>query len=239
MGEWFQDWFGTKYYHLLYQNRDEAEARLFLSNLIKNLPIHQSDRILDLACGSGRHSHFLAEAGFNVTGIDLSEENILKAKEIKSTAEFYVHDMRNPVRGKFKVVLNLFTSFGYFECENDNIRTLESIHQVLEKDGILLIDFLNAEELVDLKQHTELKRVETIDFKITKQITQDIVRKDIEFDHEGRHHHYVERVQLLRLADFERLLDQTGYQLDNVYGDYALNKYASDSNRLILVARKR
>jgi 2-polyprenyl-3-methyl-5-hydroxy-6-metoxy-1,4-benzoquinol methylase len=94
---WFKDWFNSHYYHLLYQHRDEAEANGFIQQLIDYLHPNMGATMLDVACGKGRHSKALAEMGFDVTGIDLSEESIIDAK-LQETASlhFYQHDMRLP-----------------------------------------------------------------------------------------------------------------------------------------------
>ena len=68
---WFENWFNSKYYHILYKNRDHKEAVFFLDNIIKNININDG-QILDVACGKGRHAKYLNHLGFNVTGIDLS-----------------------------------------------------------------------------------------------------------------------------------------------------------------------
>ena len=94
--KWFQSWFNTSYYHLLYRNRDYKEAEVFIKNIVKYLNLDKDDSILDLACGKGRHSIFLNSLGFNVTGLDLSKNSIKEAKTKESSSlHFYVHDMRN------------------------------------------------------------------------------------------------------------------------------------------------
>jgi SAM-dependent methyltransferase len=96
---WFEDWFNTPYYHILYKDRDYKEAENFISNLTKELKLPTHSSIIDLACGKGRHSVFLNQLGFEVLGVDLSEESILHNKQFENSAspklEFKVHDMRN------------------------------------------------------------------------------------------------------------------------------------------------
>ena len=93
--EWFKSWFDTTWYHLLYRHRDEEEARRFMSRLTSFFPVPAGARILDLACGKGRHAAFLAEKGYEVTGIDLSGESIRTAKKMESERlRFEVADMR-------------------------------------------------------------------------------------------------------------------------------------------------
>ena len=114
--DWFESWFDSPYYHLLYSNRDEREADLFIKNLINYINPSTKSKILDLACGKGRHSKVLADLGFDVTGIDLSENSIVSAKKMENESlHFYTHDMRFPFRANyFDYTFNFFTSFGYF-----------------------------------------------------------------------------------------------------------------------------
>ena len=83
--EWFEQWFDTKYYHILYKNRDFEEARQFIDNLIGYLDPPKKSKILDLACGKGRFSLYLAEKGYDLTGVDLSQESIEYAKPVSYT----------------------------------------------------------------------------------------------------------------------------------------------------------
>ena len=170
--DWFENWFDSPYYHILYKHRDDNEARYFIDNLCTFLKHSEKSSLLDLGCGKGRHSIYLSEKGFDTTGVDLSKQSIAHAMNFeKENLSFFVHDMRLPFRiNYFDVVMNLFTSFGYFESENDNIKTLHSVASSLKKGGHLIIDFLNAEksemELVPL----EFKYADNIQFKISKKI---------------------------------------------------------------------
>jgi len=150
MGTWFESWFDTKYYHILYKNRDFSEAEKFITNLNNDLKIAKNCKILDLACGKGRHSVFFNKLGLNVTGVDLSKESIKHAKTFENDRlNFFVHDMRYPISNqKFDFVFNLFTSIGYFDGEDDNLEMLNSIASYTNKAGILVIDFMNAKKVI-------------------------------------------------------------------------------------------
>ena len=105
--QWFQSWFDTPYYHILYKHRDYQEAEVFIKNILTYLNLDKDDSILDLACGKGRHSIFLNSLGHKVTGLDLSKNNIEYAKKHESNSlSFEVHDMRNTYKIQFEVVLN-------------------------------------------------------------------------------------------------------------------------------------
>ena len=141
------NWFNSEYYHILYKNRDKKEAEYFILNLIKKLKIKEGSRILDLACGVGRHSIFLNKKGMNVVGFDNSENNIKKAKKFeKNFLVFEKKEMTEKYDDNFDFIFNLFTSFGYVN-EEHNINTLKSINSSLLKDGVLIIQELEREVL--------------------------------------------------------------------------------------------
>ena len=132
---WFSDWFNTSYYHLLYKDRNESEANFFIENIIKHLDPKSDARILDVACGKGRHSHIINQLGYNVTGIDLSKNSIEEAKKKENEKlNFAVHDMREAFKSSsFDYVFNLFTSFGYFN-DHKISKTIENsvIHKKID-----------------------------------------------------------------------------------------------------------
>src|ERR1700744_549820 len=120
--EWYRNWFDSPYYDLLYKGRDQEEADMFVNNLVKHLSPSESSIMLDLACGKGRYSIALNRMGYQVTGIDLSQRKIAAAKPYQNkTLSFAVNDMRMPLEpDKYDYVFNLFTSFGYFDNEEEN-----------------------------------------------------------------------------------------------------------------------
>ena len=125
--QWYASWFDTPYYHILYKDRDYSEARGFMDNLTDYLNIPECGKILDLACGKGRHSVYLNTLGYHVTGVDLSEQSITHAKQFENeNLKFDVHDMSKAYPDTFDAVFNLFTSFGYFNQESTNIQVLKN-----------------------------------------------------------------------------------------------------------------
>ena len=147
--EWFVNWFDTPYYHLLYDHRNENEAKFFMKNLLSFLHLKKGDEILDLPCGKGRHSLFLNAQGFNVVGSDLSKNSIQSAKIYENkTLKFTIHDMRDPLHGKYNAIFNLFTSFGYFDDDKTNITVLKNFKKALYKNGFIVVDFLNITKVL-------------------------------------------------------------------------------------------
>ena len=160
--DWFELWFDSTYYDILYKHRDTEEAKYFIDRLLKHLSPAADATMLDLACGAGRHSIYLASKGFEVTGIDLSEKNIQLARQHEhEKLSFFKHDIRNYFRVHyFNYIFNFFTSFGYFNHERDNIKTLRAANWGLKNDGIIVIDFLNSHLVI---KHLVPEEQKTID----------------------------------------------------------------------------
>ncbi len=235
--KWYSSWFDTKYYHILYKNRNDEEAQLFMKHLTNYLNLPENGTILDLACGKGRHSVFLNEIDYTVTGVDLSENSITHAKQFENeNLKFEVHDMRAPFAQQFDAIFNLFTSFGYFEDEQDNLDTLKSIQNSLNETGFGVIDFMNVNYVIDNLVPQETKTVDAITFHIKRFVKDGFINKEINFTDAGEQFSYTERVRVLTLQDFERYFETIGITLLDVFGDFKLGKfYKNTSNRLIMI----
>ena len=238
--EWFEDWFNSRYYHLLYQNRSQNEANFFIENLVEKLALNENSNVLDLGCGKGRHAFKLSGIFKNVDGIDLSENNINLAKKIKKkNLHFYVGDMRNfNMKKKYNYVFNLFTSFGYFENASENLSVLKCISHHLVDDGCLLIDFLNTTLIKNKTQVKEVKVIQDVKFDIQKFVSDNCIMKSIQIKDNNKTLKFNERVQLLNLNDFKSMFHETGFELIKAFGNYSLDPYCEESDRLILWVKK-
>lgn len=238
---WFEKWFGTEYYKLLYSHRDETEAHNFLDNLLTYIHLPKNASIIDVGCGQGRHSHYLASKGFYVTGLDYAEENIEEARaDAPENAKFILHDMRKPfpVKGK-DLALNVFTSFGYFNSAEEDTQTIINICNSLHNKAYAVIDFLNAKQVEKSLVPEETIIREGIKFKINRTIEDRNVVKTIHVYDGAEEHHYQERVKLLTLADFKKYFASTCFVLQDVFGNYKLEPYDENtSERLIMVLQK-
>jgi SAM-dependent methyltransferase len=238
---WFASWFDTSYYHQLYNYRSEEEAQVFIEGLVDFLALEPRSKVLDLACGKGRHARTLHALGLNVLGTDLSPESIAFANEsAENGLKFMVQDMREPLPNKsFDAVFNLFTSFGYFDSTIENQRVIDAINSMLKPGGIVVIDFLNAQRVINTLVLSEEVQRGALTFKIRREITGGKVIKHIDFTDKGKDFHYTEQVQLLGLSDFEVLLNRDFIML-HIFGNYALDAFnPSTSPRLIIIAQKK
>lgn len=239
--EWYVDWFNSPYYHLLYNHRNEAEAKFFIDNLCRFLALNQHEKVWDLACGKGRHALVLNQNHLDVSGTDLSENNISEAlKSAKSDLHFFVHDMRTTFKENyFSAVFNLFTSIGYFEKFEDNYTVFKIVHASLKEGGYFIIDFFNANKVVEGMQ-TDYDEVRgDITFRIHKKIAHKSIVKRIEFCEADKQVHFEESVSLLRKDDFEKFAAQSNFTLLHAFGNYNLEAFdEKNSDRLILIFKK-
>lgn len=240
--DWFETWFGSPYYKILYANRDELEAQAFVEKLIAYLEPLKGSTMLDIACGEGRFAKQLAEHDYDVTGIDLSNLSIEKAKVYEDeNLHFFVHDMRFPFYiNYFDYAFNFFTSFGYFARDRDHIMAAKSFASALRKNGILVIDYLNKDYTLDnlLEDDTVIRGNYT--FNIKKKLENNHFVKEISFtDNENKTRHFRESVAAFTLANFVKMFKETKLSLVGTFGDYYLNAYhPTDSPRMIMIFKK-
>ncbi len=241
--EWFASWFDSVHYHKLYGYRDATEAARFLDELIARLRPRTGARVLDLGCGAGRHSRYLASKDLQVIGMDLAAHSITEAK--KSTRpglRFLQHDMRVPFgREAFDYVFSFFTSFGYFEQLDEHLTVVRNMATSLRRGGALVPDYLNARHAETRLTPEEAKKIDGVIYRLTRWtdarsffkriVVEDGTRKPLE---------YVERVARFTLQDFERMFALHDLIIEEVHGDYRLSPYnALTSPRMILVAMKK
>jgi len=241
---WFQSWFNSKYYHQLYCNRDETEAKNFIDALIDELQPTYKSLMLDVGCGAGRHSKYLASKGYNVTGFDLAFSSIREARKFESSSlQFRQHDMRIPFgKNRFDYVFNFFTSFGYFKNATENNQVVSNMSAALKPGGLLLIDYLNVQYTEEHIIAVEEKEIDGVWYHINRWSDDRFIYKRIAIHdvQAARPLEYVEQVAKLRLKDFKELFHSNGLQIVNLYGNYELSKYDSKtSKRLIIAARKK
>ena len=239
--EWFDTWFDTPYYHILYSNRDNSEAEVFLTNLMNHLSVPQGASILDLPCGKGRHTLFLAEKGFTLTGADLSNESISLAKSYAPEGvTFLVHDLRKPAWNEtFDYVFNLFTSFGYFETEAEDRAAFTTLSKALKTGGKLVIDFMNVTHALNMLKEEETKVIQGIEFRLKRYLKDGYIHKEIRFEADDTPYFFTERVKALSLEDFKEFFTFAGLTLVDTFGSYQLEAYdAKESDRLIMIAKK-
>ena len=238
---WFKDWFNSPYYHKLYAHRDTNEAANFIDKLITHLQPKMGAKMLDVACGKGRHSMQLAANGFDVTGIDLSKESITFALENESeNLHFYEHDMRLPFWiNYFDIAFNFFTSFGYFKTHREHDNAIRTIATSLKPGGIFVMDFLNVRFSAHNSVAESTQTIGPSNYHISKwyddtHFYKKIIVEDVAL---AKPLQYTEKVSKFTLQDFEKMFAKQGLKIREVFGDYDFNAYDPEtSQRLVMIA---
>lgn len=241
---WYEEWFDSPYYHKLYFERNEKEAARFIDNLLTLLKPPAGSPMLDIACGRGRHARFLAERGFDVTGIDLAPDSIAFARRFENDhLHFYVHDMRRLLcTNCTQYAFNFFTSFGYFETRRENINVLRMVDVALKPGGIFTLDYLNAAYIMPRLVPSETRTIDNVVYNITRRCDGKHFYKRIVIEDRdtSKHMEITEKVAVFLPGDFEALFAAAGLRICEQFGDYELAPYDRDhSPRLIVVAEKR
>jgi SAM-dependent methyltransferase len=224
----------------------EKRSSREVESIIRMLNLKPKARILDLCCGYGRHAIELAERGFRVTGYDLSDLFLRKAKETSKAlgvkVQFKKGDMRRlPFEGHFDAVVNMFTSFGYFDKESDDLRALKGVCRALKSKGLFLLDLKNREQLIRGFQRRRWRPEK--DFIMLEDNFFDLFTSRWESTRtllfeDGKKKEYSFSLRLYSFAEILNLLKRAGFLLESVYGDFDFGQYSLDSPRMILISRK-
>lgn len=242
--EWFRSWFSSDQYLEVYQHRDSEDARQLLRLILRNISLHSRSFVLDAACGAGRHLIDLAGKGYYAFGFDLSMTLLLKAKVEAYKKSVPINLFRADIRHialkqKFDLVLNLFTSFGYFYTDSENFSFIKTAYDLLNNGGTYVLDYLNGKYLLknlipesrrEMSGKTVIEKRKVDDGRVVKEIT---IKND-RFENS-----YVESVQIYSKEKIVDVFRETGFELLSVFGDYEGSTFDNENSpRLILFFKK-
>jgi SAM-dependent methyltransferase len=241
---WYKDWFNSEHYIKVYGHRDETEAEKLVELITKNLILQQGSCVLDMACGSGRHAIAFAKMGFDVTAVDLSERLISEAKKNAVQAgvklDFVLSDiLKYETSNRFDLAVNLFTSIGYFENDEENFSVIKKAFDLLNQGGYFILDYFNKDYL--LKSLIPITVFSENGFQITQNRAIEGTRivKKIIIENHGSAEEFYESVRLYSYEEILIYIKRAGFKTIKQYGDYYGNNYERDtSSRLIIFAAK-
>ena len=244
MKEWFKDWFNTEEYLNVYRHRNEEDAKELVQLILENIDIPVNGKVLDLACGPGRHSILFAQKGYKVSAVDLSK-NLLavalnSALKANVNINFIEADLRNLcIKPKFDLVVNLFTSFGYFENDGENFKLFDRAFYFLDDNGYFVLDFLNksyieknivpkSEGYID---HTKIIQERKIEGKR--------VIKKISIEKNNVEKHFIESVRMYDKDELAHEIKKRGFKIKNIFGGVRGRTFDLETSpRIIIIARK-
>lgn len=234
MREWFESWFGEEYV-ALYPHRDAADAEDAVELIERLAAPDRSSRVLDLACGGGRHARLLSQR-WRTTGLDLSPVLLRHASRQAPDAGFVRGDMRVLpfADAAFNLVVNLFTSFGYFEDDLSHHHVIQEVARVTAPRGTFVLDFLNTEHIRDTLVPYDEREIGGRVVEQRREISDDgrYVIKRICIRDSNRE--YTERVRLFEKDELASMMEQSGFRIGSVFGNYAAAPLTDESPRVII-----
>lgn len=242
--EWFKDWFNTQEYLNVYQHRNESDAEEHIKLILENVKIPAGAKILDMACGAGRHAIILARKDYDVTAIDLSENLISIAEKSAQNKNLKINFVQSDIRKfetdeKFNLVINLFTSFGYFESDEENFAILQKAYDLLVEDGYFVLDFFNSHFLQQNLVEFSEENLGGAEIHQYRKIKDNRVTKKIVITKNGILSTYEESVRMFTKDELVDAIQNIGFDIDKTFGDFLGNKFEQFiSPRLIMICKK-
>jgi len=239
--KWYKNWFGKDYLKV-YSHRDQKDAKQLVQLILANISLYNDSQILDIGCGQGRHLSIFAEKQFHITGIDLSPVLLRIAKEYhinNSFAHFIQADMRQlPLKSKFDLILNLFTSFGYFENDEENLSVLRQIHYLLKKPGNFVFDYFNSDFVKKNLIPSHKEEIGKIIVEQERYIEDSRIKKKINLTRDGEKTTYFESVKLYSPDEIYEMLRSVNLKINKTFGNYDGSAFDQESPRLLVFGEK-
>lgn len=241
---WYKEWFDSEDYLKVYSHRDEAEAEKLVDIIVKNINLEPQSSLLDMACGAGRHAVVFAKMGFNVTAVDLSQRLLSEAKKNAFNAEviidFVLSDIMDyKVIKKFDLAVNLFTSIGYFEDDEENYAVIKKAYNMLNESGYFILDYFNKDFLMKNLIPTSVLSLNGLRIVQNRSIKGKRVVKKIIIEKNGLIEEFYESVRLYSYDEMWNIINETGFTVIKIFGDFNGNEYEKETSpRLIFFAKK-
>ncbi len=239
---WYKEWFGEDYL-TVYEHRDQDDALKLIDLIFREVPIKIQSKILDVACGNGRHAYLLGDQSYKVFGVDLSAHLLEEAKNRQTAGispSFAQADMRYlPFHPQyFDVIFSLFTSFGYFEKDRTNQSVAMELSRVLKKDGYFVMDYLNPDYVVANLNPYGNRRAGDLEIEEERWVDEKRVYKKITINKNAGHKVFYESVRLYSAKEMTEILGTAGIRIEKLFGEYDGSVYHPGSSRMIIFGKK-
>ena len=244
MSEWFKDWFDTDEYLFVYRKHNEEDANNLVELILSNVDLLPQANILDLACGTGRHSILFANKGFRVTAVDLSRNLLSIAQKAAEQAHVTINFIRSDLRQfsictRFQLVINLFTSFGYFEADDENFKIVKTAYNQLNNSGYFVLDFFNRRFI---EKNIVSESINNYSGQVVIQrrhIEGDRVIKQIFVEKNGVKKEYHESVRMFYKDELLNAITCAGFRINAYFGNSDGREFdLENSPRIIIIAQK-
>lgn len=244
MQDWFRDWFSSDDYLLVYNHRDNEDAVKLNRLILAETVLAENSKILDAACGAGRHSILFAKTGHIVTGFDLSENLLHKARQKAAkenvNVDFVCADIRYAsFTGQFDLIANLFTSFGYFENDDENFAFIKNAGSFLKNNGWYVFDYFNATFLKNNLAPYSSRQTEDASIEEFRSFERNRVVKKIVIHRKGKEKIFFESVKLYTFEEIKRYFEYCGFRIEKLFGNYDGGEFIEDKSPRLIVFFKR
>lgn len=241
---WYKDWFNSEYYLKVYKHRDESEAEKLVELIETNIKLIHQSLVLDMACGAGRHAIAFAKKDYKVTAVDLSQRLLEEAKKNAIDAGVNINFVLSDILDfqtdkKFDLAVNLFTSIGYFESDEENYAVIKKANSVLREEKFFVLDYFNKEFLLNNLIPTSIISENGLKIIQNRSIEGNRVVKKITIENDGSFKEFYESVRLYSFEEIKDMVKSAGFKIINEVGDFYGNSYKKETSpRLILIAKK-
>jgi cyclopropane fatty-acyl-phospholipid synthase-like methyltransferase len=212
--------------------------------ILENVSLKKDAKILDLACGAGRHSILFAQEGFNVTAVDLSKNLLSVAKRSAVEAGVDINFIRSDLRDfsitpKFDLAVNLFTSFGYFQSDEENYKMFKVAAEHLRESGYFVLDYLNKRYIENKLVPHSVEEIEGGKIIQERKIEGKRVIKTIKIRKNGSDSEFYESVRMYGIDELEDIFSESGFKIQNIFGGSEGKSFDLETSpRIIFIARR-
>ena len=237
---WYDSAFQRDYLHV-YAHRNQAAARAEVQFILDNTPAPSRTRILDIACGAGRHLIWLCKSAQLAVGVDRSAELLAEAaRSLPDDVLLVRADMRAlPFQDQFTCATLLFTSLGYFPTDRENLATIVQAAHALQRGGVFWLDYLNESQVRSTLQPFSKSTAGSLVIEQRRRITpDDRVEKEVEITGQDGQRRHTESVKLYSRHQIEQMFAQASLEITAIWGDFQGAEHSPDSPRLIIMGHK-
>jgi len=243
---WWEDYFDQTFISLYRDFLTPQRTEREIAGLREMVALPAGGEVLDLPCGWGRHSIELARAGFRVTGMDLSETLLARARKRAAAAgvqaDFVRGDMREvPWTNRFDAVLSLYSSLGYFLSDEEDLRVLRGARDALRRDGVFVLETMHRDHIVGAYASRDWWETDdgmTVwverEFDAVEGVSREWTRWSRRAERGEKYH----ELRIRTATEWDRLLRQAGLVPVDWYGDWELAPFIHTSEDLIVVCRR-
>ena len=244
---WYQDFFDNHYLDSYKELLNHFDPEKEVDFLLRAMNLPEESKVLDLCGGHGRHSIPLAKRGYEVVLLDLNKKFLDIAKKEAERKVIKLQTIQADMRDlnfdkEFDGVINLFTSFGYLETEEDNLHVLRQVYRSLKPGGKFLIDVINKKWILENYRERDWRKVDDLLVLVQRNFNGKTSRNRVQFTiidtKNCKTYSTGQNIRLYSYPELESLFLKTGFKIVGRYGKLDGEEFNEKSLRIVLVGEK-